>query len=441
MNKCQVSDKFYNDLISHLKIGDGLRKERLFVLKWKPYLHKSGLLYYENKPIIPKGLVKEIIEKEIGKNGAPMTSRDSLFKYLFNKYWGIKKSDCDQFLKGQEFYQLSKVRPHKNTRVNLEKKEGVTMVLTRGKYGRKMNIGIDLMFLPQFTIHFSGWTRKYKYLYVAVVQTCNYVFAYPMTNKKAATALTQAKKMWNDCYKIFGLYPSGIVCDAGTEFQGVHQAWVEKESPRNYSKTVKGVQMRVASKATFVERRIGILARNLGILRDHFNYSFLDALKLALEKTNNMYSRKIKEQPSKVTGKAIESGLKHYNKKLKYKPRVKKQQKFKMRDKARHLTKYATDVNQKFYKSYTSGRDKHTAIWSKNVYTVQGSKQKNRMKQYQLSNNKWYFPFELQKIEYGVQKLNVDIPKKTRAAPKKKKSPFQVTQIVIYGLNCHQKML
>ena len=93
-------------------------------------------------------------------------------------------------------------------------------------------------------------------------------------------------------------------------------------------------------------------------------------------------------------------------------------------DGVRHLTKYATDVNQKFFKSYTSGRDKHTAIWSKNVYTVQGSKQKNRMKQYQLSNNKWYYPFELQKIEYGVQKMTVDIPKKKRAPPKKKKVTF-----------------
>ena len=114
------------------------------------------------------------------------------------------------------------------------------------------------------------------------------------------------------------------------------------------------------------------------------------------------------------------SGMKHYHKKLKYRPRVKKQQKFKMRDRVRHLTKYATDVNQKFYKSYTSGRDPNTAIWSKVVYTVEGSKQKNRMKQYFLTNNKWYYPYELQLVPYGVEKLEFDIPKEQKKSPQKK---------------------
>ena len=122
MNRCQVSQKFYNDLISHIKLGDGLRKARLWVKRWKPTLDQ-GVLMFKGKPIIPKEDVHGIITHEITKNGAPLTSRDSLYKYLQQLYWGIKKNDCDMFLKKQEFYQLSKVRPAQHTRINKEKKE------------------------------------------------------------------------------------------------------------------------------------------------------------------------------------------------------------------------------------------------------------------------------------------------------------------------------
>jgi len=72
---------------------------------------------------------------------------------------------------------------------------------------------------------------------------------------------------------------------------------------------------------------------------------------MGLEKTNNMWSRKIKNLPSLISGKDLLDGFKHFNKKLKGRPKLKKQRVYKMRDKARHLTKYSTDVNQKFYKS------------------------------------------------------------------------------------------
>ena len=286
------------------------------------------------------------------------------------------------------------------------------MALTRGRDGKRMNIGLDLFFIPQKTKHFSGWSGKYKYLYVAVLQYSGYVWAYPMVNKYARTALKQAKKLWKDCFKIFGKEPSGIVVDNGGEFRGPHLEWIDKE---------KNVEMRVADKATFVEKKIQTLARNLGILRDHFGYDFDTSLAMALEKTNNTWSRKIRNLPSLVSGESMVEGFRHYNKKLKGRPRMRKQPKFKMRDRVRHLTKFATDKNQKFFKSYTSGRDPHTAIWSKLVYTVQGKRTRDRMPQYELSNKKWYWPYELQKIPYGVKKLKIDIPKKVRA--KKKRPP------------------
>jgi len=414
MNRCQISQEFLANCISYIKTGEARRNIRLWVNKWKPVLTKDGMLEYEDKPLIPEELVEHVMENEITKYAAPMTSRDSLYEFLKRKYWGIKKVDCDKYLKSLEFYQASRVRPHKNTRINKDKKEGSTMALTRGRYGKRMNVGLDLFFVPQNTKHFSGWSGKYVALYICVLQYSGYVWAYPMKSKHARVALTCAKKLWKDCLEQFGKEPSGIVCDDGPEFKGVHQEWIENE---------KNVDMRVTSKATFVEKKIQTLARNIGILRDHFGYSFDKSLEMGLEKTNNMWSRKIKNLPSLISGKDLLDGFKHFNKKLKGRPKLKKQRVYKMRDKARHLTKYSTDVNQKFYKSYTSGRDNKTAIWSKNVFTVQGKRTKSRMPQYQLSNMKWYYPYELQWIQYGVKKLKVDIPKKVQA-PRKKKTPM-----------------
>ena len=56
MNRCKISVEFYQNLVSHIKLGDGLRKERLWVSKWKPTLER-GMLFYKGKHIIPKEAV------------------------------------------------------------------------------------------------------------------------------------------------------------------------------------------------------------------------------------------------------------------------------------------------------------------------------------------------------------------------------------------------
>ena len=81
MNRCQLSQDFYQQLINYLKLGDGKRKERLWVRKWKPTL-EGGVLMFKGKPLIPREDVPGVITHEITKNGAPMLSRDSLYKYL-----------------------------------------------------------------------------------------------------------------------------------------------------------------------------------------------------------------------------------------------------------------------------------------------------------------------------------------------------------------------
>ena len=104
MNRCQLSESFLTSCINFMKLGEGPRKTRLWIEKWNPPLDK-GVLMYKGKPLLPKEAVPGILEHEVTKNGAPMTSRDSLYKYVQQLYWGIKKNDCDKFLKSLEFYR------------------------------------------------------------------------------------------------------------------------------------------------------------------------------------------------------------------------------------------------------------------------------------------------------------------------------------------------
>ena len=108
MNRCQISLEFLQNCIKFIKTGEARRNIRLWVKKWNPVLTKKGMLEYEGKPLIAQELIDEVMENEITKFGAPMTSRDSLYQFLKRKYWGIKKLDCDRYLKSLEYYQASR---------------------------------------------------------------------------------------------------------------------------------------------------------------------------------------------------------------------------------------------------------------------------------------------------------------------------------------------
>ena len=146
---------------------------------------------------------------------------------------------------------------------------------------------------------------------------------------------------------------------------------------------------------------------------------------MAVTKTNNMWSRKIRELPGAVNKEQVHAkkGIKHYNEKLKRRPKVKKQRNYKVGDRVRALTKWATDVNTKMYKSYTSGRDPKTAIWTKTIYKVTAKSKNRRMPMYTLSNGKQYFSYQLQPILHGAKKLEVVIPKEKRTRAAKPKRP------------------
>ena len=315
-----------------------------------------------------------------------------------------------------------KKHPFKNNRKNiLQKKEGTAQILLQKTLGGKTSVGIDLTFVPRQTDNFprEPWT-KYKYFYVAVVQSNNFCFAYGMTSKTAIASRTCLKKLISDFKERYNLRISSIILDNGPEFQKEHLAYMKEQ----------GIKPILVSKVWWVERRNSMLMREIAFLREGLGFGFEHSFQNALAKINGTYSRKIKKLPSEVTGTELKQGIRHYNNKLKRNPKQKKQPIFKKKQRVRHLLKSAMDVNTILWKSYNAFRDRKTHIWSKTVYPITDKKRKGRLNQY-LVHEKWYWPFQLQLVTGEVIKLQADKPKpkpKPRAKARKRVPQAELSQ-------------
>ena len=400
MNRCTLSTDLLTKVKNYYKTGEANSVTRRWANKWKPVL-KAGKFYKDNKLLVPLEKIDQILQKS-AKEGMPL-SRDGAFHWLAKKYFGFKKRDVLKWVKRLETVQLLRKMPYVNTRANkVQKKEGAAQILLRSNLEGKGCVGIDLCVIPKQTklIPKPTWT-KFKYLFVAVVQASNYCFAYPMENKSAVSARGCARKLWKDFKEKYGQTITGVIADLGNEFKGEHLTFWR----------TKNITMRNVSKAWFVERRISILMRYIAALREGFNYKWEYSFKNALEKTNNTYCRKIRKLPEDVTGREIQKGLVKYNRKLKKKPKQKKQPVYYVNQRCRVLTKNARDPNRTLYKSYNVFRHKRLNNWTKTVYTIKRKKKKGYTYVYEI-NNSWYYPWEIQIVVGKLITLQAPRPKK-----------------------------
>ena len=421
MNRCTISQNLLTRVKNYYTKNESNSATRRWADKWQPQLIK-GKFYKDNKQLIPISEVNNVLEKE-AKEGMPL-SRDGGFHYLAQKYYGFKKRDVGNFIKRLETVQLLKRMPFVNTRANkVHKKEGTAQVLLLPRFEGKGCVGIDLVTIPKQTDNFPKptWT-KMPYLYVAVVQSNNFCFAYPMVSKFAKTARACARKLWADYKERYNQEITGLIGDLGGEFKGEHRA---------YWKT-KGITMRTVQKAWFVEKKISQLMRNIAALKDGMNYGWQYSLRTALEKTNGTYSRKIRMLPADVTGAQLRKGLVHYNRKLPRKPKQRKQPTFFIKQRCRVLTKNARDVNRVLYKSYSNFRDRKLHTWTKTVYTIKNKKKKGYTYVYEV-NGKWYYPWEIQPISGKV--ISLEAPKQKKKTPKKvPKKKVKIAEISVSNL-------
>lgn len=399
MNRCRISRKFLSDLVSGIRTKPKNRKVRLFLKKW-PLELRQGKVYYKNRKIIPLEDTQKLMKREATQNGMPL-SRDGAYHYLKRKYVGFKKRNINQWLKTIEQLQLIHKRPHTENRTNRADREGTKNYFMKGN---RLNLGVDLFAMPK-----PQWS-KWPFFFVAVLQRNSYTWAIPLPNKEAKSCLSKLKTVFKECKQMFGQEPTGVTTDDGGEFKAEFDAWLAK---KRIKRRVTTGAMGRGQMTWWVEKRNSTFGRIFAVMITL--HGFNKALKLTLEKLNNIVSRKTRKAPADWKPEDFTKSQKRYNRKIPRRAKQRKQPVYEVDTRVRYMLKAAQE-KEKFYKSYEGMRSDKHAMWSKRVWRITERKKSGHEFMYKV-NAIWRWPFELQQIEGTVIRLVAD------SAPLAKKAP------------------
>ncbi len=409
MNNCKIDRAFYKDIVHGLKKEPQTKKVRNFIIRWSPAL-KNGKLFWGRREVIPYEDTEKILKWEAENNGMPL-SRDGAHSYLMKKYVGFKKVRINNWLKTVEQLQMIHRRPYRHTRENKATHEGTKNYLM--KAGNQFNLGIDL-----FEVGKSPWT-KYKYFFVAVMQKSGFIWAYPMSNKKASSCLVKLKKVWADCKKLWGTGFTGVTSDHGNEFRAEVDEWLAQ----------KNIKRRIFTGRTtmcyFAEAKMSQFGRNMAVMMEL--HGFKKALRLTLEKINNTRNRVTGMSPNEFTAEDYTKKIKRHNRKLPKNVKKRKQPVFQIGQRCRYILKAAHD-KAVFYKSY-KGLNPKTAAWSKTLYPIKNKRKLGHHIMY-LVNGIYRYAYELQIIQGKMIQLSVPKPKPSKRKPKKRSVTSQLSRPV-----------
>ena len=400
MNRCRISRKFLSEVVAGMKTKPKTRKVRLFLKKW-PLELKQGKVYYNNRKIIPLEDTEKLMKREAAQNGMPL-SRDGAYHYLKRKYVGFKKRNINKWLKTIEQLQLIHKRPHTENRTNRTDREGTKNYFMKGN---RLNLGVDLFAMPK-----PQWS-KYPFFFVAVLQRNSYTWAIPLPNKEAKSCLSKLKTVFRECKELFGQEPTGVTTDDGGEFKAEFDAWLARK--RIIRRVTTGAKGR-GQMAWWVEKRNSTFGRIFAVMFSM--HRFKKALRLTLEKLNNIVSRKTRKAPADWKPEDFTKSQKRYNRKIPRRAKQRKQPVYEVDDRVRYMLKAAQE-KEKFYKSYEGMRSNKHAMWSKRVWKIAERKKAGHEFMYKV-NGIWRWPFELQEIQGTVIRLEANI-----APPAKKKQP------------------
>jgi len=396
MNRCRISRSFLDDIKAGLRTKPRNRKIRIFIEKWNLEL-KNGHVYHQGKEIVPftwrePQYIEAILKREAEQNGMPL-SREGAYAYVTKKYIGFKRRSIAAWLKRIEQLQLIHKRPDANTRINKRNREGARNYRMASKFEGPYSLGVDLFQIPK---QWSG----YKFFFVAVLQKSGYLWLEPMTNKKAQTAKTMLTRVFADCKKQFGSFPSAIITDDGNEFKGAFDQYIAS----------RGVKRHIVSHVSWVEKKNSTFARTFAVMRNL--HGFKKALELTLLKVNNIKNRITRKAPSEWIPQDFTKKMKRHNRKLRLYPRRKRPVQFHVEDRVRHMLR-ATLGKTTFYKSYEGMRSKKHAMWSKKLYKITEKRKVTGRQKYKVAG-KWWFSSELLLCEEDIVTLRGPDKKKPK---------------------------
>ena len=387
MNRCRISPEFLSDIKQGLRTKPRNRKIRLFIEKWKLEL-KNGQVFHDGKEVVPytsqdPEYVEAVLKHEAEHNGMPL-SRDGAMAYVNKKYVGFKKRAIASWLKRIEQLQLIHRRPNAKTRINTQNREGIRNYRMASKLDGPFALGVDLFQIPK------QWSA-YKFFFVAVLQKTGYLWLEPMKNKKATTAKSCLARVFADCKKRFGSFPSAIITDDGVEFKGAFDKYIQG----------RGVKRHIVSHVSWVEKKNSTFGRTFAVMRNL--HGFKKSLELTLLKVNNTKNRITQKAPSEWTPEDFSRKQKRRNRKMKIYPSRQRPKPFFVDDRVRHMLR-ATLGKTSFYKSYEGMRSKKHAMWSKKLYKIKEKRKINGRYKYKVAD-KWWLPTELLLCEEDIIRL------------------------------------
>lgn len=202
-NNIFKSDKDIDNLITYLKtkrLPSHLKTTYSFFNRAKEFsLNKDGeLILTKTKHIVVKSKDKEKIMKALYDDITIGSGKGILafYKLVASKYINIRRSDVEEFLKKQAYYQLQRPLTH------------ITNKPIVATYPNQL-YAIDLIDMEIY----SNFNNRNKYILTIVDVFSGMCFLGKLTKKEAINVA-------NEFERITAVYPTYILCDNGTEFKG-----------------------------------------------------------------------------------------------------------------------------------------------------------------------------------------------------------------------------
>ena len=247
--------------------------------QYKDFEMRGNDIYYKplNLKVIPESKKQETLtdlynNPEFG-TGAGIKS---FYNKIASKYIGIKRKDVEEFLKNQQFYQLTKSKPN---------------VVNRPIIAKYPNHrwAIDLVDMN----YYINDNRGYRYILTCIDFFSKKVFAIPLKNKEGETARDGIESI---CSK-FKTYPLIIQSDNGGEF--IDQS-VKDWASAHEVKLVRTLSYTPTSNG-LIENFNNILRKMIreGFIRNN-NLNWVDSLNQYIENRNNSKHSTTKYTPNQI---------------------------------------------------------------------------------------------------------------------------------------------
>jgi hypothetical protein len=275
-NNIFKTDQHIDNLINYLNtriVPSSVKSVPTLLRQAKEFIVEKGRLVLKTSgQVVVKSTEREAIMKKIYKDIKMGAGKGivTFYKLVCSKYINIRRSDCEDFLKAQAYYQLQQPLNHVVNK---------PIVATYPNEIYAMDL-IDMS-------NYSNFNFQNSFILTVVDIFSGKCFLGKLTKKEAL-------KITNEFDRIAPIYPSHILCDNGTEFKGEFLKYckdheIKIRNTSTYSPQANGV-------AENKNKQIRKVIRDIFLRTNKKNWSqHLDKI---AENLNNTYHSKKKTTPN-----------------------------------------------------------------------------------------------------------------------------------------------